>query len=153
MAIRMYHINYGWSGNYGEGSCWDPYRDAGIPSNTWYTAYALPCAEDTDMIAGIQPDVSLNALLGPIYGNNPSFPYRYVNVDASGTDVTFSAGQLIQFLPGVDIVCTSAGAGAITFYGSPTLHTRFFARGDRTKGVRIENGGIALYRGGGVRLY
>lgn len=151
MAIRMYHINYGWGGNVQPESCWDPYRETG--SNTWYSLCALPCAEDTDMIAGIQPDVSLNALLGPIYGNNPSFPYRYVNVDATGNYVTFSAGQLIQFLPGVIIKCTSTTGGAIKIYGTPALHTRLFTRGDQTKGVRIENGGIALYGGGLVTLY
>ena len=151
MAIRMYHINYGWGGWTGDGTCWDPYSETG--SNTWFNLCALPCAEDTDMIAGIQPDVSLNGLLGPIYGHNPSLPYRYVNTDASGTGVTFSAGQLIQFLPNVDIVCTSTGSGAIRIFGEPALHTRLFTRGDITKGVRIENGGVALYKGGGVRLY
>ena len=59
----------------------------------------------------------------------------------------------IQFLPGVDIMCTSTTGSAITIYGSPSLHTRLFTRGDITKGVRIENGGIALYGGGAVRLY
>jgi len=151
MDIRMYHINYGWGGNVQPEACWDDYRDTG--SNTWFMVYGLPCAVETDMIAGIQPDVSLNALLGPIYGNNPSFPYRYVNVDATGTDVTFSAGQLIQFLPGIDIMCTSTTGGSIDIYGTPALHTRLFTRGDQTKGVRIENGGIVLYGGGGLRLY
>jgi hypothetical protein len=152
MAIRLYHINYGWSGNYGEGECWDPYRDAGIPSNTWYTVYALPCAEETDMIAGIQPNVSLDALLAPLYGNNPTFPYRYVNVDATGTEVTFTAGQLIQFLPGTIIRGTSSSA-AIKIYGSPTLHSRLFTRGDITKGVLIQDGGMTLQGGGAVTLY
>ncbi len=151
MEVRLYHINYGWGGSVGEAACWDPYRETG--SNTWYTLCAMPCTFDEDMIAGIQPDVSLDPLLGPIYGNNPSFPYRYVNVDATGNDVTFSAGQLIQFLPGVDILCTSMTGSAIKIFGAPELHTRLFTRGDQTKGVRIENGGIALYGGGGVRLY
>jgi hypothetical protein len=146
---RLYHMNYGWGGGVPARECWE-----GFPSsNTWFIVYGLPCSVETDMIAGIQPDVSLNALLGPIYGNNPSFPYRYVNTDAWGTDVTFSAGQLIQFLPNVDMVCTSTTGGAIKIFGSPALHTRLFTRGDITKGVRIENGGVALYGGGGVRMY
>jgi hypothetical protein len=151
MDIRMYHINYGWGGGVQPEACWDPYRETG--SNTWFMVYGLPCAVETDMIAGIQPDVSLDALLGPIYGNNPSFPYRYVNVDATGNYVTFSAGQLIQFLPGIDMMCTSTTGGAIKIFGEPALHTRLFTRGDITKGVKIENGGIALYGGGGVRMY
>ena len=151
MNIRMYHINYGWGGAVGSESCWDPYRDTG--SNTWFTVYNLPCAVDDDMIAGIQPDVFLGAVLGPFYGNNPSFPYRYVDVDATGTDVTFSAGQLIQFLPGIIIRGIGTSGAAIKIFGTPTLHTRLFTRGDLPKGVRIENGGIALYGEGAVKLY
>ena len=67
--------------------------------------------------------------------------------------MTFGAGQLIQFLPGVDILCTSTTGSDITFYGTPAYHTRLFTRGDITTGVRIEDGGIALYGGGGIRMY
>jgi hypothetical protein len=147
--FRYYHMNYGWGGMLPARECWEGFTS----SNSWFMVYGLPCTVEKNMIAGVQPDVSLDALLGPIYGNNPSFPYRYANVDASGTDVTFSAGQLIQFLPGIDILCTSTTGSAIRILGSPGLHTRLFTRGDITKGVRIENGGIALYGGGGVRLY
>lgn len=145
---RIYHMNYGWGGGLPERECWEGFTS----SNSWFVVYGLPCSVETDMIAGIQPDVSLDALLGPIYGNNPSFPYRYVNVDATGTDVTFSAGQLIQFLPGTIIRGTSSSA-AIRIYGSPALHTRLFTRGDITKGIRIEDGGMKLQGGGAVMLY
>lgn len=146
---RIYHMNYGWGGNPDSRACWEGFES----SNSWFFVYGLPCSVETDMIAGIQPDVSLDALLGPIYGNNPSFPYRYVNVDATGTDVTFSAGQLIQFLPGVIIRGTGNGGSAIKIYGSPTLHTRLFSRGDITKGIWIQDGGITLSNGGAIMLY
>ena len=145
---RIYHMNYGWGGNISADGCWDGFTT----SNTWFVVYGLPCSVERNMIAGVQPDVSLNALLAPVYGNNPSFPYRYVNVDAIGNGVTFSAGQLIQFLPGTIIRGISSSV-AIKIYGSPTLHTRLFTRGDITKGIRIENGGMTLKGGGAVMLY
>ncbi len=105
------------------------------------------------MIVALVPDESLPSTLAMTYGNNPAFPYRYLPLDTQGTSTTFSEGQLIQFLHGIVLRCTSTTGGAIRIYGTPALHTRLFTRGDQTKGVRIENGAIALYGGGAVTLY
>ena len=151
--IKQYHMNYGWGGWPGSDACWDPY--IGIGSNTWFTLDALPCPDlsQEEAIAYIKPAGSLGATLSGTYTAYSAFPYRYVNVDAAGESAVFQAGQLIQSLPGLTVRCTSTGSGAIKFYGSASLHTRIFTRGDQTKGVKITNGGVALYGGGGVLIH
>ena len=149
----MYHMNYGWGGYRRSESCWDPYEETG--SNTWFPLDCLPCTvlDDEYMIVALVPDESLPSTLATTYGNNPGFPYRYLPLDTQGTTVTFTEGQLIQFLHGIVLRCTSTTGGAIRIYGTPALHTRLFTRGDTSKGVRIENGAIALYGGGAVTLF
>ncbi len=152
--IKQYHMNYGWGGWLGSDSCWDPY--VGIGSNTWFTLDALPCPDlsKEDVIAFIKPAGSLDTILSGTYVAQSVFPYRYVNVDTGGESAVFQAGQLIQSLPGRRIRCTSAvGGGGIKFYGSPSLHTRIFTRGDTSKGVKITNGAVVLYGGGGVLIH
>jgi hypothetical protein len=154
VPVWQYHMNYGWDGWVPDDKpCWDPFLGTG--SNTWFTLDNLPCStlDQEGMIVALIPDESLPSTLGPFYGNNPSFPYRYIPLDSWGNSVTFSAGQLIQFLHGVTMRCTSTNGGAIRIYGTPALHTRLFTRGDKSIGVRIENGGIVLYGGGVVKLY
>ena len=151
--IRQYHMNYGWGGWLGQGSCWDPY--IGIGSNTWFTLDALPCPDLTkeNCIAYVKPMGSLGATLSGTYAAYAAFPYRYVNVDTGGESAVFQAGQLVQALPGRRIRCTSAGTGAVRFYGAAGLHTRLFTRGDTSKGVKITCGCVALYGGGGVLIH
>jgi hypothetical protein len=151
--IKQYHMNYGWGNWLGQGSCWDPY--IGIGSNTWFTLDALPCPDmaKEDVIASLKPVFSLDASLSGTYTAYGEFPYRYVNVDTGGESAVFEAGQLIQSLPDKIIRCTSTGSGAVKFYGSPSLHTRLFTRGDTSKGVKITNGCVALYGGGGVLIH
>ncbi len=153
VPMWQYHMNYGWAGGVPDDACWDPYRGTG--SNSWFALDNLPCTEFVSelMIVGLVPDVSLPSTLDPIYDNNPAFPYRYLPLDTQGTSTIFSEGQLIQFLHGVTMRCISTAGGTIRIYGTPALNTRLFTRGDQMKGVRIENGGIALYGGGGVRLF
>lgn len=151
--VKQYHMNYGWGDWLGSDSCWDPY--AGSGSNTWFTLDALPCSELAveEAIVLLKPIVSLGPTLSSTYSRDSSFPYRYVNVDAGGANTVFQAGQLIQSLPGLTVRCTSTGSGAVRFYGSPTLHTRIFTRGDTSKGVKITDGCVALYGGGAVLIH
>lgn len=148
---KQYHMNYGWGGSPGGDSCWNPYSD----SNTWFTLDALPCTEMAleEVIANLKPAGCLNSSLSGTYEPYSGFPYRYVNLDTGGESATFQSGQLIQSLPGLTIRCTSTGSGAVKFYGSPSLHTRLFTRGDTSNGVKITNGCVALYGGGGVLMY
>jgi hypothetical protein len=144
-------MNYGWA-NYvpDDEACWAPYL--GIGSNSWFTLDGLPCADLSveNVIAFLYPAVSLNQPLSGTYAPDPAFPWRYVNVDTGGESAVFQAGQMIQSLPDKIIRCTSAGSGAVKFYGAPAHHTRLFTRGDWTKGIKITNGGLALYGGGAV---
>jgi hypothetical protein len=139
-VIRQYHMNYG----YGSSN-----------SNTWYTLDELSGGnpETEFMFEDIVPDQALgNFLLNGTYMRNASFPYRYFDQDATGDDVTFQSGQYLQFLPNIDVTCTSTSGGSIRFYGSSSLNTRLFSRGDTSRGIRIRDGGIKLHKDGGVTL-
>ena len=151
--IKQYHMNYGWAGGLGSGDCWAPYQSTG--SNTWFTLDALPCTNlaEEDCIAALKPWGSLDETLAGTYMAYADFPYRYVNVDTGGENAVFESGQLIQALPGRTIRCTSAGTGAVRFYGTTGLHTRLYTRGDTSKGVKITGGCVALYGGGGVLIH
>lgn len=147
LGARQYHINCGWAGGSPDKPCWDGYAD----TNIWYTLDAIPCSDPDEefMLVNIFPNVSLTHSLSGTYILWPLFPYRYFNRDASGSSATFNAGQYLQFLP--NIVVTSTGN--IKFLGATSFETYFFTRGDTSKGIRIDNGGISLYSGGKMKFY
>ncbi|HER42904.1 MAG TPA: hypothetical protein ENO08_00400 [Candidatus Eisenbacteria bacterium] len=153
-TIRQYHMNYGWA-NYvpDDKECWTPYL--GIGSNTWFTLDVMPCAvlSEERMIGYLIPSVSLNNSLSGTYAAEPAFPWRYINMETAGESAVFAAGQMIQSLPGMRVRCTSTTGGSVRFYGSEGLHTRIFARGEWTKGVKITAGGIALYGPAAMVVY
>jgi hypothetical protein len=144
-GTKQYHMNYGWAGGLGPGSCWDPYQETG--SNTWFTLDVLPCAvlAEEQMVVSLVPSVALNNALSGTYAQSPAFPWWYINMDTAGESAVFTAGQMIQSLPGMTVRCTSTTGGSVRFYGSEGHHTRIFARGDWTRGIKITGGGIALY--------
>ena len=138
-VTKQYHMNYGW-GNF---------RDI------WYTLDALyqPGSGNEDdeyLLENIYPAQSLgSSLINPTYPKE-SFPYRYFDVDATGTSTTFDGGQYLQFLPDITVSCTG---GSIRFNGLASYTTRLFSRGDRTKGARLYGGGtIKLNRFGSIRF-
>ena len=99
-----------------------------------------------DFIRDIYPAQSLGSSLSGTYSKE-SFNYRYFDLDATG-NATFSAGQFLQFLPG--IVVTSSGT--VRFYGSGADSTRLFTSGNTTRGIRIYGGAIRLNNNGAIRL-
>jgi hypothetical protein len=135
---RQYHMNYGWDDGH----------------TAWYTLDSLYLGDtDTEyIIASIYPDQALGSSLTPSYPKEESFPYRYFNVDATGTSATFEAGQNLQFLPDISVTCTSTTGGSIRFEGTSTDNTILFSNGDSTKGARIYNGTIKMNRFGSIRF-
>lgn len=135
---REYHINYGW-GNGG--------------ANAWYTLDGIPKEKPSmeNILINIYPAPALGWSLSGTY---PAllFPYRYFDADASGNSATFSAGQNLQFLPGVTATCNSGTGSSIRFEGSGFSPTELFTRGDQTKGVHIYAGTLKLNPGGSIRL-
>jgi hypothetical protein len=134
---RQYHMNYGWSGT---------------GDDIWYTLDALyqpggGTTSDEYMLENIYPAQSLHSSLAGTY-TKPTFVYRYFNVDATGSSVTFEPGQYLQFLPGVTVTST----GTIRFDGSSTSSTRLFSRGDTARGARIYGGTIKMSANGSVKL-
>jgi hypothetical protein len=135
---RQYHMNYGWGR-----SCSDPNG-----CNTWYTLDALHqvggTVIDEYMLVNIIP---LTSVRGTIAGNYPreAFNYRYFDQDASGSSATFESDQNLQFLPNIVVSST----GTIKFGGN----SRFFTRGDTSRGIRTDSGGISMYSGGQMTLY
>ncbi len=135
----QYHMNYGWDDNY----------------NAWYVLDKLPQVTDTgtylmeSMVLGIVPNVRLGAIPPTgVISPDPFTPYRYVDVDFLGDNVTFLPGQLIQFLPRLIMKCVN---GYIRIEGSPAHHTRLYTP-DVTRGVKIVNGTMVIYPGGEVKF-
>ena len=127
-------MNYGWDDGH----------------NTWYTLDALHypsggSIDDEYMLENIYPAPALGSSISGTYGR-PSFPWRYFDRDATGSSATFEAGQELQFLPDIVVICTSTTGGSINFYGSSLL----FTRGDGERGIQIHNGVIKLHRNGGL---
>jgi hypothetical protein len=131
---REYHMNYGWSGT---------------SSDTWYTLDALyqvggGTIDDEYMLVNIYPVTSVRWTISGTYPQE-AFNYRYFDQNASGSSAVFEAGQNLQFMP--NIIVSSTG---IIKFGSNSL---FFTRGDMSRGIRTDSGGISLYSGGQMKLY
>ncbi len=120
-------------------------------SLAWLDMTDLPGAEG--MIRGIKPDCSLGSSLSGSYVP-PSFPYRYFDQDATGSNADFGSGHKLQFLPGVKVTCTSTTGGKIEFRGTSAYNTYLFTRGDLSNGIRILNSSkIHLYQNGSIKLH
>ena len=136
-VTRQYHMNYGWANG----------------ATTWYTLDALLGGNPSEeyMVLNIIPVHTLGSSLSGTYPA-PSFPYRYFNLDASGSNATFNSGQLLQSLPGLTIKGTGTST-YIKFYGSSGLYTRIFTDGDQSEGIVIKGGTIRLRSSGSSKLY
>ncbi|MCK4371992.1 MAG: C10 family peptidase [candidate division Zixibacteria bacterium] len=133
----QYHMNYGWANDY----------------NNWYMVDHLhqPGGGSPDneyMIHNIYPNCALGPSISGTYPDNPAYPHRFVDRDCLAHSVHFEAGQLIHFHPDKTMKCAS---GYLRIDGEPALHTRLYTS-DPGRGVRIENGSILMYEGGGIRL-
>lgn len=147
---NQYHMNYGYGGTVPDPNVhpeWAGYTN----SNTWYTLDALVGGgmDWEVMIIDIVPDVHLGPTPSGTYPLH-SFPYRYVDVDATSDDAIFAAGQHIQFLPQVTLTGTSTTGGAIRIEGSAAANSILFTRGDESIGIRIAGGAFTLQNGGTV---
>jgi hypothetical protein len=133
---QYYHINMGWED---------------ISFNGWYEfnhIFTDPDNHDNDsMVFNLFPDGALGPSLIGTYAMIPTFPYRYFDRDATGVGAVFSPGQSLQTLPG--IVITGMGT---SFQGISPFVTKIFTRGDRTKGISVQNGTLKLTNGGSIRL-
>jgi hypothetical protein len=137
-VIREYHMNWGW---------------VGTNDDTWYTLDALPGGGIfiESYIGNIYPAPVVGSTISGTY-NVPSYPYRYFNLDASGSNATFNSGHYLQFLPEVTVTGTGTTT-PIRFNGSTTANTSLFTGGDVTKGIRISDGSILLTHDGSIKLY
>jgi hypothetical protein len=137
-----WHINYGW----GRGNCDEPNG-----CNTWYSRDSWPI--NAEIVQNIKPAQALGSVLSPkynqTYSRDASFPYRYFDQDCINIyTATFEAGQDLQFLPGVKL--TSRGSN-ILFEGTSSENTRLYSiKGTQSAGIKIYNGAIELYAGGGL---
>lgn len=136
-TVAQYHMNYGWDDGH----------------NAWYTLDELHypsggTLDDEYMVRAIFPACALGAgfsgTLGP-----PALPYRYFDLDAAGSSATFTAGQHLQFLPGIVVRCA---AGLLRFESSGASPSRLFARGDLSRGARLQGGAIKMAAGAQVSL-
>jgi len=135
---RFVHVVYGW-------------RNA---ANTgWHLLDEIPGGNPTiSMLRNIVPAPALGSSISGVYPL-PSFPYRYFDRDCSATYAVFQAGHQLQFLQNITVRgSASSSESRITFYGSPSLNTRLFSRGDPSKGIRISNGAVKLKSNGSIKF-
>jgi len=134
---KLYHMNYGWDNS----------------RNTWWQVGTLYLG-GTDYEAILESIYPAQALGNSISGTYSlqSFPYRYFDQDTDGNSATFSAGQYLQFLPGITASCRSGTGTAIRFEGTSSANTRLFTRGDPSQGLHIYAGTLKMYPGGSVRF-
>jgi len=132
VTLREYHINYGWGGT----------------NSGWFTLDAIPGGNPSEeyMVGNIVPAQAIGPTVSGTYSKQ-TFNYRYFDMDAAGSGV-FSAGQFVQFLPGVVVSST----GTIQFNGTSGDSSRLFARGNTATGVRIYGGAVRVNNGGEIRL-
>ena len=137
---RQYHINLGWG-------------DAN--ETAWYVVDALPGSEyDEDyMLVHIVPAVALFEAVSGTIPKNPSFRYRYFNVDCFGNNATFEPGQWLQFLPGVVVTGNTGSYLSIQSTAAIGSESLLFSRGDLSKGVSLTGAELILYEGGAVTLH
>ena len=137
--IRGYHMNYGWSG---------PGADV------WYILDALQGGDPNTeyILENIVPIQSLGNWITGYYPKE-SFPYRYFDKDALGSNATFSYGQNLQFLPNITLIGISPSL-PIRFNGSTGVNnnTRLYTGGDITTGIRIYSGSIELTNYGSIKF-
>jgi len=129
---RWLHLCYGWPG----GNTTDWHKLEEIPGG----------GPTTDVILiYIYPAPALGSSVSGFY-SLPSFPYRYFDRDCSSVYAVFNAGHQLQFLHNITV------QGLITFYGTPSLNTRLFSRGDQSKGISIYNGAVKLKSNGSIKF-
>jgi len=137
---RWLHLCYGWPGG----------------GNTdWHKLEEIPGGGPTTdvILVHIYPAPALGSFVSGVYPL-PSFPYRYFDRDCSATYAVFQAGHQLQFLQNITVRGSDySSESRITFYGSPSLNTRLFSRGDPSKGVSIYKGAVLLKTNGGIKFY
>lgn len=129
-----------------------PFGLAALPSvyESTLTLDKIPLGGEGEeyMLINIVPDSSLGDSIEGVFHKN-AWPYRYLDQDASGENAIFEPGQYIQFLHNVRLLST----GSIAINGSNENTTLIYSRGDKSKGIYIQNGGIKLMENGQLRFY
>lgn len=152
LDMRQYHMNLGWAGGQPAGTqCWEDIDN----TNMWYTMDTLPCIEhDQDyMLVHIVPAVALFDVVSGTIPKDPSFRYRYFNVDCFGNNATFEPGQWLQFLPGIVVTGNTGSYLSIQSTAAIGSESLLFSRGDLSKGVSLTGAELILYDGGAVTLH
>lgn len=137
-SLKMYHMNYGWGGT---------------GDDVWYILDALQGGNPSEeyMLEDIVPVQAMdNWITGTYYV--PTFPYRYFDKDALGSDANFGSGHFLQFLPEITLSGISSSL-PVRFNGSTYYNTRLFTAGDDSRGIRIYNGAIEMTNFGSIKFY
>ncbi len=139
MVLYWYHMNYGWPD--------DAY-------DVWWALDELYLGGfwEEYFIAAVVPVVAIGSPMGAYYAPG----WWYFDQDTWGINSTFDADQSLQILRS-GFLLTSGGepAAAVSFYGAPDLHTRFFFYGDPggTSRILIRGGAMQIHGGGALALY
>jgi len=143
VPTKQYHMNWGHG---------PPAHPTAQPSTAWYTLGAIPSGglDVEEMIEDICPNIVLGAWLQDTYPLDPDWPYRYFGRDTSGDSAIFEPGQWLYFLPGITVTGTSTTGDVIRIDGSAPLGAELHPAGDRYRGIKIDDGAIALTSNGAM---
>jgi hypothetical protein len=151
-SIKWLHLNMGWDGGKPASSCWNPYE--GKNTNTWYAVDGIPCSQLIweYVLTDIYPITAAGPILSGVYPKDGDLRYTYIDRDAAGIGIVFFPDHHVQFVRGVRVA--SLADGGVLFYGiDGTPPLRLYARGDPSKGARLDNGVIFLHQNGCLKLY
>ncbi len=137
--IRYYHVNLGLG----------PFDQ-----NVWCAIESVPYSRNYDsetMVIGIKPVGSLGAVLAGEYPAG-SFPFYFMDQNASGEKANFAAGLSVQFLAGTEVVCKGNADARIAWFSSDNAKTVLYSKGNIRQGIKLAGGKIILRNKGGIRF-
>ncbi len=146
---RWYHFNYGWTDT---------------EDDIWYLLDALHLGHPyiDSVLTSIRPDLDVGPTISGFYptewlsANHFDRPSRYFDLDVTGDNAEFEAGQGLQYVrPGFWIRNTGTSVeDEIVFHGDPEAATEFYHEapfGDVK--MRISDGTVVIRGGGEMALY
>ena len=141
----LVHANYGWN-------------DA---HTAWYSIDFFDCDNSAGWQGGCDPDkdelISFlypkDALWGSWAGIYLQEGYSYVCGDLSTSDITIETGALVQFLGGTKGTRITCSGASIDFSGTVSKPTRFFSKGDLSRGLKLAGGQARLLPNGSITVH
>jgi hypothetical protein len=139
------HANYGWNDGH----------------NAWYTLDKFDCdnaagyqggcdIDNEELIRRIYPR---DGLCGTVAGTLAGDVYSYIYCDVTSSNLTIQTGAWVQFLGGVNGTKMTCSGNSIDISSSANNDTRFFSKGDPSKGLKLTGAQIKLSTNGSISIH